>query len=86
MPNALRGRVAHRGARHLGRVRRRLVREPLAEAGDADRRGARSRAPRSAVVTTNAAPPEHGITISSRWSGAAMTRDASTSSTVIGCP
>ena len=37
MPNARDGRVAHRCAGHLGRVRRRLVREALAEAGDVDR-------------------------------------------------
>ena len=38
------------------------------------------------MVSTNAAPPVHGITISSRCSGAEITRDASTSSMVIGCP
>ena len=69
MPNA-RTDASRTGVRgHLGRVRRRLVREVLAEAGDVDRPVRRSRAPCSAVVTTNAAPPEHGITISSRCSG-----------------
>jgi len=46
----------------------------------------RARRAWSRPATTNAPPPTHGMTISSRWSGVAITREASTSSTVIGCP
>ena len=68
----------------VGRVGRRLVREVLAEAGDGDRAvGALAPARRA---TTTAAPPVHGITISSMRSGSAITGDASTSSRVRGWP
>ncbi len=43
-----------------------------------------SRAARSALVTTIAAPPLHGMTISSMCRGSAISGDASTSSTLTG--
>ena len=47
---------------------------------------AQRRRARSALHITRAAPPEHGITISSIRIGSAIIFDASTSSTVIGWP
>ena len=87
IPNARRGRGADRGARQLRRVGRRLVREVLAEPGDAHRpvRGVAARVARCVTHERGAARARHhDLEQVQRRRRSSAT--PSTSSTVIGLP